>query len=289
MPRYDFIAPSLAMILMSEVKKMLMEPELVDIFNEKSSETKLPFDALRDLCSRFDKVFSDEHCAFITASYLNEIDEGIIYINFKEFLSDLKDPRGRDLEIASSKHKATSSIGSDGSDTDMKRIMRGNGSPLSDILNRSGGKGAIAGSKKKSIDEEHMLDVAEAIFIKMADLILAKEKTIRGIFNKYAVPEIFPDNTVLELLTPGGFLEGVKEVGVDDLQDFEIACLMRVLAKPELENAVILNEFVMIMENFGVVDAMDDEDIDDYIPDTELSLAKSVENLNAEEEKKEEE
>lgn len=29
---------------------------------------------------------------------------------------------------------------------------------------------------------------------------------------------------------------------------------MRVLAKPELDNAVILNEFVMIMENFGVMD-----------------------------------
>ena len=29
---------------------------------------------------------------------------------------------------------------------------------------------------------------------------------------------------------------------------------MRVLAKPELDNSVILNEFVMIMENFGVMD-----------------------------------
>ena len=29
---------------------------------------------------------------------------------------------------------------------------------------------------------------------------------------------------------------------------------MRVLAKPELDNAVILNEFVIIMENFGVMD-----------------------------------
>ncbi len=263
------------MILMSEVKKMLMEPELVDIFNEKSSETKLPFDALRDLCSRFDKVFSDEHCAFITASYLNEIDEGIIFINFKEFLSDLKDPRGRDLDIASSKHKATSSLGSEGSDSEMKRVIRaGTGSPLSDILNRSAGKGSsVLGKPKKSIDEEHMLDVAEAIFIKIADLIIAKEKTIRGIFNKYSVPEIFPDSTVLELLSPGGFLEGIKEVGIDDLQDFEIACLMRVLAKPELDNAVILNEFVMIMENFGVIESMDDEDNDDYIPDTELSVA----------------
>ena len=51
---------------------------------------------------------------------------------------------------------------------------------------------------------------------------------------------------------------------------------MRVLAKPELDNAVILNEFVMIMENFGVMDHMEDEDIDDYISDTEQSVSQSI-------------
>ena len=49
-----------------------------------------------------------------------------------------------------------------------------------------------------------------------------------------------------------------------DLTDLEVACLMRVLAKPELGNAIIMNEFALIMENFGVplVDGTlsDDED-----------------------------
>jgi hypothetical protein len=43
---------------------------------------------------------------------------------------------------------------------------------------------------------------------------------------------------------------------------------MRVLAKPELDNAIILNELTLIMENFGVTD-MDEDAEDDYIPDTE--------------------
>ena len=47
---------------------------------------------------------------------------------------------------------------------------------------------------------------------------------------------------------------------------------MRVLAKPELDNAVILNEFIMIMENFGVMDAPEDEDFDEYISDTDASV-----------------
>ena len=242
MPKYEFISPSLALIIMQEIRKMLIDPELLEILDEKESEKRLPFDALRDLCSRFDRIFTDEHCAFITASYLTEIDEGFIYINFKEFLADLKDAKARaDLELTGSKHRATSSIGSEGSDSEIRRMMM------------RAGMQQKAASKTK-VDEEHMLDIAEAIFIKMSDLMLKKGRTVRGIFTKYSVPEIFPDRTILELLSPAAFLEGIKDTGIGELQEFEVACLMRVLAKPELDNAVILNEFVMIMENFGVMD-----------------------------------
>lgn len=43
---------------------------------------------------------------------------------------------------------------------------------------------------------------------------------------------------------------------------------MRVLAKPELDNAIILNEFALIMENFGVplIEGTISED-EDYVPD----------------------
>lgn len=45
---------------------------------------------------------------------------------------------------------------------------------------------------------------------------------------------------------------------------------MKVLAKPELDEAVILNEFILIMENFGVpVVAEEEEYENDYVPDTD--------------------
>jgi len=56
----------------------------------------------------------------------------------------------------------------------------------------------------------------------------------------------------LELLSPIGFLEGIKEIGVLDLEEVEVACLMRVLTKPNLENAILLKELMVIMENFGI-------------------------------------
>lgn len=218
MPKYDFISPSLALIIMNEVRRMLLDPELIEILNEKDKEVKLPFDALRDLCSRFDKILNDEHCAFITASYLSEIDEAIIYINFKEFLADLKDPRNKEIELTSSRYRNTSSIGSEGSDSDIRRLTRAReSSPLSEMLSHSGSKGGALSRMRKSVGDEHMLDVAESIFVKLADLLAEKGRSVRGVFTKFAEPEMFPDRTVLELLSPRAFLQGIKEVGIEDL------------------------------------------------------------------------
>ena len=62
----------------------------------------------------------------------------------------------------------------------------------------------------------------------------------------------------------------VKEAGFDDITETEAACLMKVLAKPELDGAIILNEFVLIMENFGIPPISEEEEHEnDYDPDTE--------------------
>jgi hypothetical protein len=72
-------------------------------------------------------------------------------------------------------------------------------------------------------------------------------------------------------MSPISFLEGIKEIGLEDLTEMEAACLLRVLTKPELDSAIILNELILIMENFGVEDNFeeDDDDEDDYEPDEE--------------------
>jgi hypothetical protein len=93
---------------------------------------------------------------------------------------------------------------------------------------------------------------------------------VREAFGKYAIPEMLPESkTVLELLIPEAFFEALRaELKMKEFPDVEAACLMRVLAKPELDNAIILNEFALIMENFGVplIDGtISDEE--DYVPE----------------------
>lgn len=129
--------------------------------------------------------------------------------------------------------------------------------------------------EERAQDEERMLDIAEQCFMRIADLLHVSQKTVRQVFLRYSQPEMFKDGSVLELLSPRGFLEGVRDIGFDDVTELEAACLMKVLAKPELDNSIILNEFVLIMENFGIpVLSEEDEYENDYVPDSE-SEAKS--------------
>lgn len=36
------------------------------------------------------------------------------------------------------------------------------------------------------------------------------------------------------------------------LSELEVACLMRVLSKPEIDHAILLNELNLVLENFGI-------------------------------------
>lgn len=97
------------------------------------------------------------------------------------------------------------------------------------------------------LDEEKMLDIAESCFVRLAESLLEKNLSIRQAFSTYIVREQLDEDDdnpaeILELLSPVGFLEGLKDLGITELSEIEIACLMRVLTKPELENAILIKE-----------------------------------------------
>ena len=48
------------------------------------------------------------------------------------------------------------------------------------------------------------------------------------------------------------FLESLRQLGITQLNELEIACLMRVLSKPELDHAILLAELTLVLENFGL-------------------------------------
>ena len=41
-------------------------------------------------------------------------------------------------------------------------------------------------------------------------------------------------------------------MGIEELTETEVQCLMLILVKPELDNAIVVSDFEMVMENFGI-------------------------------------
>lgn len=64
------------------------------------------------------------------------------------------------------------------------------------------------------------------------------------------VLEEFEKEQNVKVMTADDFLTRCYEIGVPELQPVQIACLMRVLGKPALSNAIRLNELEELMSNF---------------------------------------
>jgi len=61
-----------------------------------------------------------------------------------------------------------------------------------------------------------MIDVAEKIFIKIADEIIKQKRTVRDIWQPYLfIGEI--EGNEYELLSPEGLIDGMRELGIHDL------------------------------------------------------------------------
>jgi hypothetical protein len=43
-----------------------------------------------------------------------------------------------------------------------------------------------------------------------------------------------------------------EPLGIAELSELEVACLMRVLSKPEIDHAILLSELILVLENFGI-------------------------------------
>ena len=99
-----------------------------------------------------------------------------------------------------------------------------------------------------------MLDIAEAIFNMIAQCLIMHSLTVRETFGGediiYNLPE-FEGEVNVEVMTADDFITRCYEIGVNQLDQIQIDCLMRVLGKPELSNAIKLVDLETLMSNFG--------------------------------------
>ena len=84
-----------------------------------------------------------------------------------------------------------------------------------------------------------MIDVAEKIFVRIAEEIIKNKFSVRMVWNQHLFPAEI-DGEEYELLSPEGLIDGIRDLGIDDLNDKEIQYLLKVLSKPELEGAILM-------------------------------------------------
>ena len=64
----------------------------------------------------------------------------------------------------------------------------------------------------------------------------------------------------MQVIEPEVFLDVMEQMGIGEISQLEVACLFRVLSKPELEHRIVLQELMLVMENFGVPIGGEEED-----------------------------
>ena len=72
------------------------------------------------------------------------------------------------------------------------------------------------------------------------------------------------DGDAYELIPPQGLIEALADLGLEDLQPIEVNYLLKVLSKPELDGAILMQEFLEIMKNFDLYDEDDNPDQPDH-------------------------
>lgn len=105
-----------------------------------------------------------------------------------------------------------------------------------------------------------MINVAEKIFIRVAEEIIQQGSTVRRVFAR-SIFDADIEGDHYELISPMGLLEGIKDLNINDLTDLEVNYLLKVLSKPELDGAILMQELLQIMENFGLYD--DEGEVDE--------------------------
>lgn len=86
---------------------------------------------------------------------------------------------------------------------------------------RKGEEDDYLNEESLEVDEDEMIDVAEKIFVRIADEIIKHKLTVRMVLQQHIFPAEI-DGDSYELLAPEGLIEGIRDLGIEDLKEIEI-------------------------------------------------------------------
>lgn len=104
------------------------------------------------------------------------------------------------------------------------------------------------GENDIDLTDEEMFQIAEKHIFKIAQVFMMRETTVSNLFQNNII-EVKYEDSILPIITPEVFIEGLKALEVDNISELELACLMNVIVKPQLANGILIDELESIIEN----------------------------------------
>lgn len=98
-----------------------------------------------------------------------------------------------------------------------------------------------------------MLDTAEQVFYMIAECLANNQVSVTETFGMEEMLHVLPEfegEQGVRVMTADDFLTRCMQIGLPALNQLQVACVIRVLGKPELGNAIRLNELEIVMSNF---------------------------------------
>ena len=103
-----------------------------------------------------------------------------------------------------------------------------------------------------------MLDIAESILRELAEKLLENEWSVKDVFAHPKLVHIIPKyqgQVKVMALSAQNFLGRMYQIGFQEITQLQVACMMRVLGKYDLENAILFDDLMTLLENYGVTGA----------------------------------
>eukprot|EP01022_Parablepharisma_sp_SALTPOND_P018237 TRINITY_DN296_c0_g1_i14.p1 TRINITY_DN296_c0_g1~~TRINITY_DN296_c0_g1_i14.p1 ORF type:complete len:331 (+),score=63.74 TRINITY_DN296_c0_g1_i14:2499-3491(+) len=103
----------------------------------------------------------------------------------------------------------------------------------------------------ENLSEDEMITATQKCFTEIANQINQRHQTIDELFSDVAFTKVIDGEEVI-LINPGDFLKVLKEKLEVSLTSIEKAFLKKVLAVSEEDDSIKLQDFMQIMEDFGI-------------------------------------
>ncbi|CAI2363378.1 unnamed protein product [Moneuplotes crassus] len=111
----------------------------------------------------------------------------------------------------------------------------------------SGMNNADLAEGEEYINDEEMIRISESCLIRISNELKIQNISIHELFKDDIIVQEY-ENQEIELLTPEGFIEGIHQLGIEDFTELDVACLINLLSRPELEDLILIEELEILKD-----------------------------------------